>query len=264
MTAPQATFNMQTAALTQIWSFPKLKWRENYQPWAKKMKSALKYSGLWQIVEQGNDTHPDDLPTDPAPTVAATRAHEASVKAWNEVNNKAAALIYSMCEENPAVAIEDEDVAQNRWEKLEKDYTDYTNPRFVLRFIKLEELWSTSLGSSGNSIETYVANIRTQSKDLKRMGAKIDDWILVSILLKNLGVKYKEFVHRLVTQLDDSPDFDRIVTLLHEEDRRQKRDRKEASKQDVRAVDVDSWGATSTARAKGAFRPSLQGWHGYI
>lgn len=59
------------------------------------------------------------------------------------------------------------------------------------------------------------------------MAAKIDDWILVSILLNNLYVKYKKYVHCLVTQLDDMPDSDRIVTLLHEEERLQKRHQKE-------------------------------------
>ena len=54
-----------------------------------------------------------------------------------------------------------------------------------------------------------------------------DDWILVAFLLNNLDSKYKEFVHRLVTQLDDIPNSDKTVTLLHQEDRLQKRDLKE-------------------------------------
>ena len=220
MAIPQASFNIQTAAAwTHIWSFPKLKGKENYQLWAKKMKSALRYSSLWHIVEQGNDTYPTDLPIESAPTAAAVRAHEVALKAWKEANDQAAELIYSTCEKKPAEAIKNEHVAQNRWEKLEKHYTE---SGFVLRFTTLQELWSTSLQSSGNSIETYVDNIQTKSMDLKRMGAKIDDWILISILLKGLDVKYKEFVHRLVIQLDGIPDFDRIVTLLHEEDRLQK------------------------------------------
>ena len=214
---------MQKAALIQNWVFPKLKGQENYQPWAEKMESALKNSGLWQTVEQGRDV-PNDLSADPPATEAQIRTNEADPKAWKDVNNQAAELIYTMCEEKPAEAIEEEEIAQNRWLKLKSDYTD---SGFVDRFTKLEELWSTSLEHCGSSIETYVANIRTKSEDLKRMGAKIDDWILVSILLKNLDPKYKEFVHRLVTQLDDNPDFDRIVTLLREKDRLQKRDHKE-------------------------------------
>ena len=76
-------------------------------------------------------------------------------------------------------------------------------------------------------VETYVANIRTKSKDLKRMGAPIADWILVALLLNNLDSKFKDFVHRLITRLDELPDFDEIVTILHEEDRLQKRDNKD-------------------------------------
>ena len=219
-------FNMQAAALTQIWQFPKLKGQENYQPWAKKMKSALKYSGLWEIVEDGSAMFPEDLPTAPAPTEAQALAYQEAVKVWKNLNNQASELIYSMCEDKPSEAIEDVEVAQHRWDKLE---TDYTDSGFVLRFTKLQDLWSTTLSGSGNSIETYVANIRTKSKDLKRMGAPIDDWILVALLLNNLDSKYKDFVHRLVTSLDDVPNFDKIVTLLHEEDRLQKRDNKESA-----------------------------------
>ena len=128
-----------------------------------------------------------------------------------------------MCEDKPAEAVEDEEIAMNRWVKLQ---TDDTDSGFVHRFTKLQELWTT-MSSSNNSIETYVANIRTKSQDLKRMGAPIDSWILVALLLNNLDGKYKDFVHCLVTQLNDLPDFGKIVTLLHEKDRLLKRDNEE-------------------------------------
>ena len=64
-----------------------------------------------------------------------------------------------------------------------------------------------------------MVNIRIKSKDLKRMGAPIADWILVTLLLNNLDSKFKDFVYRLITRLDELPDFDEIVTILYEEDR---------------------------------------------
>ena len=228
-------FNMNAASLTQIWNFPKLKGQENYQPWSKKMKSALEFSGLWDIVEQGPQMFPDDLPkgqTDAqgrvtrGPTEGQVRKYDSNLKEWNTLNSQASELIYSMCEEKPAEAIKEEEIATNRWHKLERDYV---NSGFVLRSIKLQELWATTLASSNNSIEVYVANIRTKSKDLKRMGAPIADWILVALLLNNLGTKFKDFLHRLVTQFDDVPDFDRIVTLLHVEERLIERYNKESA-----------------------------------
>lgn len=97
----------------------------------------------------------------------------------------------------------------NRWIRLE---TDYINRGFVLRFIKLQELWNITLCSSDNSIETYMAKVCIRSKNLKRMGAPIDRWILVVSPLNILDGKHKESVNRLVTQLDDMPDSDNIVT----------------------------------------------------
>ena len=186
------------------------------------MKSALKYSGLWEIVDQGLAKFPEDLPEDAEE--AAVLTYQTDLKAWNEVNNQAAELIYSMCEEKPAEAIEDINTAISRWLKLQDDYTE---TGFIPRFTKFQELRITTLASSNNSIKTYIANIYTKSRDLKRIGAPVEDWILVALLLNNLDSKYKDFVHRLLVQLDDTPDFDKIVSLLHEEDRLLKRDIKE-------------------------------------
>ena len=76
-------------------------------------------------------------------------------------------------------------------------------------------------------MKTYVFNIRAKSKNLSRMRARIDEWILISLLLNNLDIKYKNFVHRIITSLNEVLDFDKIVTLLYEEERLLKRDIKE-------------------------------------
>lgn len=75
-TTQSQSFNMNANALTQIWNFPKLKGQENYQPWSKKMRSALKYCGLWEVVDQGIGIFPDDPPTAPAPTAVQAAAYE--------------------------------------------------------------------------------------------------------------------------------------------------------------------------------------------
>lgn len=146
-------------------------------------------------MEDENSTFSVDLPDELAPIPTQIQAYNRKLKTWKEINSQASELIYFMCEDKFAEVIEDEEVVMNRWIKLERIYTD---SGFVLRFTKLQELWITTISSSGNSIETYVVNIRIKSKDLSRMGAKIGDWILVALLLNNLDVKYKDFVHRLL------------------------------------------------------------------
>ena len=46
------------------------------------------------------------------------------------------------------------------------------------------------------------------------------------MLLNNLNSKYKPFVHRIIISLDDVSNFNKIVALLHEEERLLKRDNK--------------------------------------
>ena len=110
----------------------------------------------------------------------------------------------------------------NRWPKLQ---TEYSDSGFVLRFTKLKELWAATMASSGNSMETYVANVRSKAKDLKRMGAGIEDWILVSVI-EHFGRKVQGLYAPFITSLD-VPEFDKTVTLLHEEERLNKRDNKD-------------------------------------
>ena len=126
--------------------------------------------------------------------------------------------------DNQPSIIEDEEVAMNGWIKLQ---TDYTKSGLILRFTKMQELWNATMSSSKNSVETYITSIRIKPKGLNRMGAPIDNWILVALLLNGLDGKYKDFVHHLDTQRDDMPDFDTTATLLHEEDRLLKRDNNE-------------------------------------
>ena len=81
--------------------------------------------------------------------------------------------------------------------------------------------------SSDNSMKIYVTNIWLKIKDLKRMGVKIDDWILVLLLLNNLNFKYKKFTYRTIISLNDILDFDKMITLLYKEEYLFKRDNKE-------------------------------------
>ena len=212
---------MQNVSHNQIWNFPKLKGQENYEPWSRKMRNALIYCGLWEIVETGKDSFPEDTAT----TAPQRLTHEAAVRTWEEKNSQGAALIYSMCEDKPAEAIEEEVSSHDRWEKLE---SNYVSSGFILRVTKFLELLSTRLSTSNNSLETYVAGIRNKAKELNRMSAPIPDWILVTMLLNNLDGKFKEFVHRLLVHMKDkTPDFDEIVALLYDEERLLKKDTKD-------------------------------------
>ena len=54
---------------------------------------------------------------------------------------------------------------------------------------------------------------------MKKMGAGIDEWQLVNILLDGLGERYRSFESRLIVSMTSTPDFDQMVDLLFEETR---------------------------------------------
>ena len=211
----------QIGAITQVWNFPKLKGQENYHSWAKKMREALKYNALWDIVNEAQVVPP--LVANATPEQLQT--HQTAVATWKTMNAEAGGLIHSMCEEKPADKIEDLSTATERWMKLK---TDYISSGFVNRLTKLEDLWHLRPNGSENSIETYIANIRSKAEQLKEMGSPISEWIVVSILLSNLDIKYKNFKHRLLTSgLEKNPSFDQVIPLLLAEERLLKREHRE-------------------------------------
>ena len=69
----------------------------------------------------GDSILPEDLFADPASSKVEIWAHEASLKSWK---NQASELICSMCDDEPAEGVEDENVAMNRSSKLKTDYTN--------------------------------------------------------------------------------------------------------------------------------------------
>lgn len=82
----------------------------------------------------------------------------------------------------------------------------------------------TTMANSDNNIETYCTNLRARARELKKMNAAIDQWLMVAVLLDNVGKKYSQFVHRIVASRDEIPDFDKVVAMLYEEDRLLKSD----------------------------------------
>lgn len=218
-----------------IWAFPKLKGSDTYRTWQRNMKAALKFESLWDTLDY-QQSYPNDLPEeqfvmegDPpvkritvaGPSDAAIRAHKLLQKEWAAKNNKASQLILSKCNDRTSDHIEDEELASNMWITLENLYMD---SGFTSRHTLLQQLMATTISSCDNSVETYTTTIRSKAKDLRRMGATLDDWVIVSVLLNNLEGKFKDFVHRTVTALPITPDLEVLISTLYEEERLSKRD----------------------------------------
>ena len=201
----------QLDASNQIWNFPKLKGQENYCPWAKKMREALDYNGMWEMVSQKHVISP--IVADATP--AQQEAYQASVTTWNTMNTQSKCLIYSMCEDEPGDKITDLSTAAEAWVTLKNDYT---STAYVHRFSKLQDLLEVRPDSCDNSVETYVAKIRSKAEELEEIGHPLEEWVVVGILLMSLDSRYREFVNRLLTSGREELPFDQLIPLLREEE----------------------------------------------
>lgn len=106
--------------------------------------------------------------------------------------------------------------ANEQWSKLQKLYQD---GGYINRHITVQELMSTTLSSCGNLVDTYAFTIRGKAKDLEKMNSKLPDWLIVSILLNNLGSKYKDFTRRVMaTTGNNEPNLEDVIAMLFRED----------------------------------------------
>ena len=158
------------------------------------MLNGLEYGGtaLLNIVIDGGSIFPDDLQeevvemvvpegggepirtvTTAGPTQAQVLQYNKDIDQWNLLNSKAKFLLYTSCEEGPREAVEDEQFATDRWRRLQARYQE---SGFAQRRNKMKLLQKTTIANSENSVEKYVENIRTRAKDIKKMGAGIDEW----------------------------------------------------------------------------------------
>ncbi len=209
----------QVGASSQTWAFQKLKGKENYHAWAKKMRLALEDNCMWEMVSGKQVISPMVANATPA----QQEAYQASVSTWKTTNTQSICLMYSMCEDEPGDKIIDLSTAAEAWATLKNHYTSTYN---VNRFSKLQDLLEIRPDRSDNSVETYVAKIRSKAEELEEIGYPLEEWVVVGILLMNLGSKYREFVSRLLTSGREDLPFDELVPLLYEEECLLKRENK--------------------------------------
>ncbi|KAL9638201.1 MAG: hypothetical protein Q9164_001709 [Protoblastenia rupestris] len=205
-----------------MWKFPKLKGAENYKPWWKSIVSALKYESWFDVASLAVPR--PQLP--PNATPEQQQEYQIAQQEWEAINNKAAQMILFKCEERLAIDIEDEVLAYDMCNILKKKYQD---SGFTARHITLQKLVRTTLSASEGDVDDYAYRIKQSAKELLSIGAKIDDWILVSFLLGNLESKYSNFVQRTVVTLNTNPDFDSICTQLLEMERISKRNEQQTA-----------------------------------
>jgi len=93
---------------------------------------------------------PIERVTKPGPTLEDIIAQKAEQKIWSENNNKAAQLIVSKYDDKPSDFIEDENFAQEMWEKLEKLYQD---SGFTSWHTILQQLMCTTISNYNNSVD---------------------------------------------------------------------------------------------------------------
>lgn len=107
----------------------------NYTQWATAVRSFMRYSGVWHLIEGYGSTGTTPQPGTPRP--AATAAEEQAK--WDEKNDKALGVIQMYTKHNLQHLIADKYTAFEAWTTLK---TQYEKPGAVGAFVAFQNLFN--------------------------------------------------------------------------------------------------------------------------
>ena len=185
-------------------SMTKLAGTANYQIWAIKMKAYLIAQDVWDAINITSKSMVSD-----------------TIKSQN---SKAMSLIILHCEDYIIRLIDPDDLAAKAWKKLENQYGIVG---FSARHMAFQSLVSTNL-SSCESIDHYIDQFRAHISTLTKMTTSpLPQWLLLSILINNVGSQYEAWSQSVMQQIrqqsisEDSTHYlEGIIASLIDEARR--------------------------------------------
>ena len=182
----------------------KLEGSSNYQVWSIKMKSYLIANDLWDVIN--------------------IKSTEKLTRDMTAKNSKAMALIILSCEDHIIRILNPDELAATAWSKLEKQYG---HVGFSARHLAFQSLTCTQLSSCQN-IDQFIDQFRTHMRSLCQLtSAPLPQWLLLSILINNVGIQFESWSQSLLQQLrsnsipeDSSAYLDEVIASLIDEARR--------------------------------------------
>ena len=205
------------ASTTSTFNFDKLDGASNYSAWATDAMYMLMNKDLWEVVDGSEDRPSEGSGYDRGSAeLAAGGDAEKGLREWNRKNNRARAAIALSVNDGPKGYIEGESTAKGMWDKLRQLYEERG---YNARFLALKSLISVQYEDT-KSIEEYTEHIKQTTRRLANMGSRIDDWIVTSVLLANLGPTFETYVttKRQAARTKD-PELDEVIAELIDESR---------------------------------------------
>ena len=200
--------------LFSTFNFEKLDGASNYSTWATNVMYMLMDKDLWEVTE-GSEGCPS-AHSDGGGDSAGLAEDQKAVLEWSKRNNKARAAIVLSVKDGPKSYIQAESTAKGMWDKLRKLYGEQG---YNARFLALRSLISVRYEDT-KSIEEYTEHVKRTTRRLANMGSKVDDWIVTSVLLANLGPTFETYVtmKRQSARTKD-PELDEVIAELIDERR---------------------------------------------
>ena len=177
-------------------SLDKLIGEENWTTWKHQVQVILEEQELWEVVEKGLNGGEGALEAVKKTKFIAERKKDVTARR----------IIATSCCQKPIIHILACKTAKEMWEALHEVYEiqDY------LSILALNEEFVSAELKVSEKISVYVARVQEMARKLKSYGNPIPDQMLVAVILRGLGCKYRHFR----TIWESAPRDERTLKIL--------------------------------------------------
>ena len=167
----------------------------NFCPWKARIVLILQENELWGIVENSTTT--------PVTVPPATEA--AALTAFNKLDIKAKRIILDAVKDHVIPHISEKARAYEMWASLIQMYqSSNENRKLVLK----DKIKSIRMGK-GESVTSYLTQIKQVKDELAAVGEKMEDADIVRTALNGVSKGWLMFVQAIVGR-ERLPDWDRL------------------------------------------------------
>ena len=221
-----------SSSAPSVFNFAKLQGSSNFSAWFKRARAYLVFQTLWWVSVEVRPSEDEDTK---AKLDRIPRHDSLDIplyvrqQNWDIANSKAYASLQFFIEDQPLTQVEH---ITDLKELIAKLHDLYATKGFSARNHLFEELLSTTLQST-SSVQSYVDRLKDLDKQILGMGDRVPDWILVSILFRNLGSSWDIWTQQVIQNIREtshSATFDTFVPQILDEDRRR------SSKEETQAL----------------------------
>lgn len=172
----------------------------NYREWADAVKSFMRYSGVWFLIEGYGSDSTSKVPGMARPTLTTTTPNNAAeIASWDEKNDKALGTIMIYVAANLKHHVTDKYMALEAWTTLQ---TEYEKPEAVGAFVAFQKLFNAVL-SDRSALGPQIDSMIEASTQVNNAGIAVTEQLVALLIVNSLPTSYQTIAGTILSTSAD-------------------------------------------------------------